>query len=138
MVPSGSVVIALAGQGKTRGQVARTRIDLCTNQSLCSVIPTEKLNSDFLYHFLAGQYKNLRNASSGDGSRGGLNLEILRGYLVPLPDLELQKKIAAQLDEFDDLISDVTGSLPMEIAARRKQYEYYREKLLTFKELQSS
>jgi len=138
MIPSGSVVIALAGQGKTRGQVARTRIELCTNQSLCSVIPNEKLSSDFLYHFLAGQYANLRAASSGDGSRGGLNLEILRNYLIPLPDLEMQREIASKLDQFEDLIGEENGLLPLEIADRRKQYEYYRDKLLTFKELKAS
>ena len=75
MLPKNTVVIALAGQGKTRGTVAITRIELCTNQSLCGIIPNEKLNSDYLYHYLKTQYENLRQLSSGDGTRGGLNLK---------------------------------------------------------------
>ena len=71
MVPANSVVVALAGQGKTRGTVAITRIELCTNQSLCSIIPTEELSSDFLYHYMKGQYQTLRKISSGDGTRRG-------------------------------------------------------------------
>ncbi len=62
LVPPNTVVVALAGQGKTRGMVAITRIELCTNQSLCSIIVNDSVNSDFLYHYLKGQYKkNSRN-----------------------------------------------------------------------------
>ena len=56
MLPKNTVVIALAGQGKTRGTVAITRIELCTNQSICGIIANEKLNSDFLYHYLKTYY----------------------------------------------------------------------------------
>src|SRR5699024_1981192 len=56
LVPPGTVVMALAGQGKTRGTVARTRIELCTNQSLASIVVAEEMDSDFLYHYLQTQY----------------------------------------------------------------------------------
>ena len=59
MVPAGAVVIALAGQGKTRGTVARIRIELCTNQSLCAIITDKTVDSDYLFHYLSGQYDNL-------------------------------------------------------------------------------
>ena len=49
LLPSNTVVIALAGQGKTRGTVAITRIELCTNQSLCAVLPDINLNSEYLF-----------------------------------------------------------------------------------------
>ena len=51
MVPINSVVVALAGQGKTRGTVAITRTELCTNQSLCAIIPNDQLIADYLFHF---------------------------------------------------------------------------------------
>lgn len=54
--------------------------------------------------------------------------------LVPLPPLEEQARIVAILDRFDALCNDLTSGLPAEIEARKKQYEYYRDKLLTFKE----
>src|SRR5690606_15998858 len=70
IAPPNTVVIALAGQGKTRGTVAITKISLCTNQSLCSIITNDDVKSEFLYHFLRTQYKKLRDVSSGDGTRG--------------------------------------------------------------------
>ena len=134
MLPKDTVVIALAGQGKTRGTVAITRIELCTNQSLCGIIPNEKLNSDFLYHYLKTQYENLRQLSSGDGTRGGLNLKMLNNYLVPLPPLEVQKRVVEVLDNFEKICNDLNIGLPAEIEARQKQYEFYRNYLLTFEE----
>ena len=133
MVPPGAVVIALAGQGKTRGTVARTRIELCTNQSLCSILPQECVNSDFLYHFLAGEYDNLRAVSSGDGTRGGLNLKMIRAYKVPVPPLAVQCEIVKILDQFTTLEAE----LEAELEARRAQYEYYRNQLLSYDALAS-
>ncbi|NJL57076.1 restriction endonuclease subunit S, partial [bacterium] len=66
LVPPNTVVVALAGQGKTRGTVAITRIELCTNQSLCSIVVNDRVNSDFLYYYLQTQYQQLRMISSGD------------------------------------------------------------------------
>lgn len=138
MVPANSVVIALAGQGKTRGMVAITRIELCTNQSLCSIVCDETVIPEYLLHFLRTQYQNLRTLSSGDGGRGGLNLTMIRDYHVPVPPLEVQKQIVTILDKLDALVNDISSGIPAEIKARRKQYEYYRNKLLTFKELDAA
>lgn len=54
---------------------------------------------------------------------------------VPIPPLEEQQRIVNILDKFDALVNDLTSGLPAEIEARQKQYEYYRDQLLTFKEL---
>ena len=56
-------------------------------------------------------------------------------YKVPLPPLEEQQRIVDILDRFDTLCNDLTAGLPAEIEARQKQYEYYRDKLLTFEPL---
>ena len=55
--------------------------------------------------------------------------------VLPIPPLEEQKRIVEILDRFDKLCNDLTEGLPAEIEARKKQYEYYRDKLLTFKEI---
>ncbi|WP_312338562.1 restriction endonuclease subunit S [Sphingobacterium sp.] len=128
IVPSNTVVIALAGQGKTRGMVALTKISLCTNQSLCSIISKETIKSEFLYYFLKTQYKKLRDISSGDGTRGGLNLQMIREFLIPIPPLPVQEEIVNILDKFTALEAE----LEAELEARKRQYEYYRNELLVF------
>jgi type-1 restriction enzyme ecoR124II specificity protein len=57
---------------------------------------------------------------------------------IPIPPLEKQQQIVSILDKFEKLTNDISVGLPAEIEARRKQYEYYRNKLLTFKELECS
>ena len=59
--------------------------------------------------------------------------ESLEKYVVPIPPLELQEKIVTILDRFEALVNDLTQGLPAEIAAVKEQYEYYRNRLLTFK-----
>jgi type I restriction enzyme S subunit len=54
---------------------------------------------------------------------------------VPIPTLDRQRSIAAALDNFEALVNDLSIGLPAELAARRKQYEYYRDRLLTFEEV---
>ncbi|ORO44773.1 restriction endonuclease subunit S [Streptococcus oralis] len=132
VVPRDTVVIALAGQGKTRGTVAITKVELCTNQSLCSIVSNDDINSHYLYYYLKGQYQKLRDISSGEGTRGGLNLKMIRDFRIPVPSLKIQSRIVQVLDNFDMVCNDLNIGLPKEIELRQKQYEYFREKLLTF------
>lgn len=67
-----------------------------------------------------------------------LSADSLKRFKIPVPSLEKQKKIVSILDKFEKLTNDISIGLPAEIEARRKQYEYYRNKLLTFKELECS
>ena len=60
-------------------------------------------------------------------------MEKIRKFAIPLPSLEEQQRIVSILDRFDALCNALTSGLPAEIEARRKQYEYYRDKLLNFK-----
>ena len=94
MLPIKTVIIALAGQGKTRGTVAITEKEVCTNQSLAGIITDNTVDSEYLFYYLETQYDNLRILSSGDGTRGGLNLQLINDYLVPTPSLDKQKFIA--------------------------------------------
>lgn len=137
-VPENSIVMALAGQGKTRGKVARTRIKLTTNQSLAAITFDErKINSDYIFHFLETQYDNLRQISSGNSGRGGLNLQMISAYKAPIPcpgdpekSLAIQSEIVRILDKFTALTAELTA----ELTARKKQYNYYRDQLLSFDE----
>jgi type I restriction enzyme S subunit len=59
---------------------------------------------------------------------------MLEDFPVPIPSLQEQSRIVSILDRFEAMCNDISSGLPAEIEARRKQYEYYRDKLLTFKE----
>ena len=69
---------------------------------------------------------------STDSTRPSLTQEALNRIVVQLPPLSLQNKIVEILDKFQAILSESKGLLPKEIEERQKQYEYYREKLLTF------
>ena len=102
MVPIHSIVIALAGQGKTRGTVAINDIELCTNQSLCAIVPNEEVNYEYLFHNLRGRYKELRSMSGDVDGRGGLNLKHIQSIKVIVPPMSEQMKfvsIARQADK---------------------------------------
>lgn len=105
LIPKGCVLIGLAGQGKTRGTAAINYVDLCTNQSIAAIFPSDFHNSDFLYHVMDNKYQELRELSDGGGGRGGLNLKILNDIQIPLPPLPEQQRIAKALSDVDALIS---------------------------------
>lgn len=69
------------------------------------------------------------------GTVQSISMVELKNIVIPIPPLELQEKIVAILDRFETLVNDLTNGLPAEIAAVKDQYEYYRNKLLTFKKL---
>ena len=101
MIPEHTVVIALAGQGKTRGTVGVAEIALCTNQSLCAIITNETINTDYLYSYLQLKYEDLRRISNGDGGRGGLNLKLVGNFEVMIPDIALQDRWGAFVQQID-------------------------------------
>jgi type I restriction enzyme S subunit len=90
---------------------------------------------DFLYHLLRSTpvYSDMAS-KAGAGTVQNLNADIVKALILPAPDLSEQERIVAILDKFDALVNDLSIGLPAEIAARRQQYEYYRNKLLTFEE----
>jgi type I restriction enzyme S subunit len=95
----------------------------------------EKISSEFLYYLLSSDdffNYNMQFAKGAKMPRGDKSA-ILK-YKIPIPPLEEQNRIVAILDKFDALVNDISAGFPAEIAARRQQYEYYRNKLLTFKE----
>ncbi|EEU9537675.1 restriction endonuclease subunit S [Escherichia coli] len=100
-VPKNSVLVGLAGQGKTRGTVAINRIELCTNQSIAAIFPSKHHSTEFLFYNLDSRYEELRSLSTGDGGRGGLNLTIIRKLHLAFPPKEEQAAIAAILSDMD-------------------------------------
>jgi type I restriction enzyme S subunit len=104
--PTHSILIALAGQGKTRGTAAITEIEVTSNQSIGAVIPNEELVEPyFVYYYLDSLYQALRSISAGAG-RAGLNLSILAKVPINLPDKPVQERIAMVLSCIDLAIKE--------------------------------
>lgn len=94
-------------------------------------IDDEKIIPKYLYYFI----ENYDMAKlSTDSTRPSLTQSILNKVKIDLPPIEIQNKVVEILDKFQSLLADTKGLLPQEIEQRQKQYEYYREKLLTFDE----
>jgi len=110
-IPAECILIGLAGQGKTRGTVAMNMIELCTNQSVAAIYPSKEFHEDYLFYNLDFRYDELRQLSTGDGGRGGLNLNIINSIPVPLPPIHEQRAIAALLSTWDEAIHTTTQLL---------------------------
>lgn len=103
-VKENSILIALAGQGKTRGTVAINDIPLTTNQSIAAMELNKEFDAEFIFQNLNSRYEELRRVSSGDGTRGGLNKEILSNFVVPYTSISEQVKIGNFFRTIDNLI----------------------------------
>ena len=92
-------------------------------------------NPRYISHFLRTHNYHLQiRRYVKNGKISSLPASGLAEAIIPIPSLEEQERIATILDRFDALTTDITAGLPAEIEARRKQYEYYRDRLLTFKQ----
>ena len=119
IAPEKSVLIALAGQGKTRGTAAYLTKPMALNQSLAALVTNEKCNSEFFYYLVESMYSSLRELSSGDGGRGGLNKKLIKGVLVKIPiDVDEQEAIANILFAMDEEIRDLETELEKIIQIR--------------------
>ncbi|MCB9005220.1 MAG: restriction endonuclease subunit S, partial [Ardenticatenaceae bacterium] len=135
-VPENCVIVAISGA--TAGRSAINKIPLTTNQHCCCLeINPEKALYRYVFHWVSSNYENLKGL--GQGARGDLNSGIIKGFEIPIPyaddpprSLAEQARIVAILDKFDTLTHSITTGLPREIELRQKQYEYYRDLLLTF------
>ena len=118
IVPAGCVLVALTGQGKTRGQATMLRIEATINQHLAYLLPDEdRLDGEYLFWVLSGQFSALRMVSDGQGgTKGALTCEDLRRFQIPLPPFQVQKEIAARLYEDTRRVDDLVQYAKKEIA----------------------
>jgi len=100
IVPAGTVLIAMYGQGKTRGMTAYLGIEACTNQACACILPSDKINQTFLWQFFVLSYDNLRDRAKG-GNQPNLNGNIIKNYPVLYPPIELQEQFAAFVKQTD-------------------------------------
>ena len=96
-IPAGALVMALAGQGKTKGMVAQLAIASTCNQSMAAIVPSKRVHARFVQWWLHANYETIRNLAGGE-QRDGLNLEIVGNVPCPQPSVLSQSAIADYLD----------------------------------------
>ena len=100
--------------------ILRANTDIVSPKYLFFALSVEDFKTYLSNNITVGNYPSISNNT-------------LKEYLIPIPPIEEQNRIVEILDRFDSLTNDLTTGLPAEIEKRRQQYEYYRDKLLTFK-----
>ncbi|MGC7170152.1 restriction endonuclease subunit S [Metamycoplasma hominis] len=101
---------------------------------LLSSKDAKKYSLKFLYYFLIANKENIEQNFRGSSIKHP-DMENIIELQIPLPPLEIQNKIVEILDKLETYTKDIQSGLPLEIGQRKKQYEYYRDKLLDFKDL---
>lgn len=132
LFPAGSFILATTA---TIGEHALLTTDSLANQRFTNLSVRkshqEEVNIKFLYYymFIIDEWckKNVNSSSFAS-----VDMSKLKEYMIPIPPLSEQQRIVSILDRFEVLTTDLQSGLPAEIEARRQQYEYYRNKLLTF------
>ncbi len=137
ILKSNDILFTIAGA--TIGKCAIVTDDILpanTNQALAIIRLTKYVDKKYIFYILKSNYmRQYINKSVKGSAQPNLNLQQLNEFLFPIPPLAEQERIVAILDKFDKLVNSKSEGLPAEIAARHKQYEYYRGKLLDFKAL---
>ena len=135
LFPENTLIISTSA---TIGEYALiTKEFLCNQRFTCLIVKGEYKNillPMFLKHYAYILSKKCKE-NIKIGNFPSVDMDKFKKFLIPLPSLEEQQRIVDILDRFDKLCNDISKGLPAEIEARQKQYEYYREKLLSFKNI---
>ena len=119
-IPKDALVMALAGQGKTKGMVAQLGIPTTCNQSMAALIPDHRFAPRYLYYWFTANYQNIRNLAGGE-ARDGLNLEMLGSIPCLVPPVDEQQTIARFLDS-------KTAQIDALVAQKRQLIDKLKEK----------
>ena len=134
MMSEETTLIALVGA--TIGKIAFLPFKAAINQNIAGVYPKDlkQLNPSYVYYACTTLYPKFLALTQGS-KLAMANMSFVRSLPIAVPPLDAQERLVYVLDNFDAICSDLEIGLPAEIEARQKQYEYYRDKLLTFKEV---
>lgn len=104
------------------------------NQALLKLTPSSVINNKYLKYCFEDTITEQMNSNARGGAiKNVASVAVLKNIEIQVPPIEEQRRIVSILDRFDALCNDLTSGLPAEIEARRKQYEYYWDELLTFR-----
>ncbi|RAZ46546.1 restriction endonuclease subunit S [Campylobacter hyointestinalis] len=129
------ILFTIAGSIGKMAVVSKNLLPANTNQALAIIRLKDNINTNYIKFILQSSFmkKYIKKCVKGS-AQPNLNLQQLNDFIVPFPNNEKQIEIMNILEKFEKLCNDLSEGLPAEIEARKKQYEFYRDKLLTFKE----
>ena len=135
--PAGSVaIVTRSGILRHTFPVTYIPFETTVNQDIKILVTKEGISSRYVFHALQAYGESIRRTTKKQGGTvDSLDFQKVLTYKIPVPPLDVQNRIVNVLDNFEKICSDLNIGLPAEIEARQKQYEYYRDKLLTFKEV---
>ena len=136
LLPEGTIaVVTRSGILKHTFPVAYVPFKTTVNQDIKALVVKEGISSRYVFHALQAYAENIRKSTKKQGGTvDSLDFQRVLAYEIPVPALDVQNRLVNVLDNFDAICSDLKIGLPAEIEARKKQYELYREQLLTFAE----
>ena len=125
IIPPNTVLIAMYGQGKTRGMTGYTSIECATNQACACILPCEQFNQNYLWRYMILSYDKLRDMAKG-GNQPNLNIGIIKNFPVLKPPIELQNDFAAFVERVDQQKQTVQQSLDkLELMKKALMQEYF-------------
>ena len=125
IIPPNTVLIAMYGQGKTRGMTGYTSIECATNQACACILPCEKFNQNYLWRYMILSYDKLRDMAKG-GNQPNLNIGIIKNFPVLKPPIELQNDFATFVERVDQQKQTVQQSLEkLELMKKALMQEYF-------------
>lgn len=128
------IIISMDGSlvGKSFAMLSKKHLPLLLVQRVARV-RAKRVNPNFLFHNIAHRFSGYVDKKKTGGAIPHVSMKDIQNFSIPVPSLQEQERIATILDRFESLTTSLQSGLPAEIAARRQQYEHYRDKLLTFK-----
>ena len=138
--PANSIaVVTRSGILKHTFPVAYVPFETTINQDIKMLVVNEDILPKYAFHVIQGKGNDiLVKTKKQGGTVDSLDFQKVLEYKVPIPNLDIQRRLVEVLDNFDTICTDLNIGLPAEIEARQKQYEYYRDLLLTFAEKDST
>ena len=124
--PKNSILIAMYGQGKTRGQVAILNIEATTNQAVAAIQPCEICNKIYMFQYLRLMYETIRCMARG-GNQANLNLSLVKSINIPLPPLSLQNLFAQRIELIEQQKAEIKSTIAdlETLLASRMQYWFF-------------
>lgn len=126
IVPADTILIAMYGQGKTRGMTGYLAVEAATNQACACILPSSKINQKYLWYYMIMSYEKLRSLAKG-GNQPNLNGAMIKSFLVLMPPKELQDLFVTFVEYTEKSKNRINNSLQkLEMLKKALMQEYFR------------